>query len=96
MPKAPVKKTAKPVKRKTAAAPKMSAKKPKMKAKPKAKPAPPEKSFMWKILKRKEEERVMLEKNGHKPASPMPEDHMKSNVRPMSFQKFAGPRRRVG
>jgi hypothetical protein len=94
MPKAPAKKTTKPVKRKTAA-PKASAK-PKMKAKPKAKPAPPEKSFMWKILKRKEEERMMHDKNGVKPPSANPEGHFKNNVRPMSFQKFAGPRRRVG
>ncbi len=98
MPKAPAKKSVKPMKRKSAA-PKLSAKpkiKMKMKAKPKAKAAPPERSFMWKLLKRKEEERKMHQKNASNPSSPNPDGPFKTNVRPLSFTKFAGPRRRIG
>ncbi len=87
MPKAPVKK-------KTAKKPaKAMSKKPASKRK--AKPKPPEPSFMWKLLKRKEAERMEKQKNGPNPFGGNPDNRFRADSRPLSYAKFQGPRRRA-
>lgn len=74
--------------------PKRKIAKPKKKA---AKPAPPAKTGMWKILEFKTKERLAADKaraDGHSHYGP--EASFQPHARGPRFSKFAGPRRKVG
>lgn len=51
------------------------------------------KGFMWKLLEQKEK---LLKEQAQKQTNPFTRENFKPNERPLSFSKFAGPRRRVG